>query len=115
MSVQNFESRLTDPSSRRFGTFSYLPSLTPEQVELQVVYMLGQGWTCAIEHVEPERAMKTYWYMWKLPMFGASSAASVLDEVDSCVVAHPGDHVRLVAYDARRQTRGQAIVVHRGV
>ncbi len=114
MSTQNFESRLSDPASRKFGTFSYLPPLTREQIDMQVRYMLDQGWTCAIEHVEPDRAMTTYWYMWKLPLFGETSTAGVMNEVDACVRAHSNDHVRLVAYDSRRQTRGLAIVVHRG-
>lgn len=114
MSIQNFESRLDDPASRKFGTFSYLPPLTRDEIGLQVDYMLGKGWTCSIEYVEPARAIETYWYMWKLPMFGATASTAVLAEVDACVAAHPNDHVRLVAYDARLQTRGLAIVVHRG-
>jgi hypothetical protein len=29
-----------------------------------------KGWNPAIEHTEPEYLMDSYWYMWKLPMFG---------------------------------------------
>ena len=41
MSIQNFESRLDDPASRKFGTFSYLPPLTRDEIGLQVDSMLG--------------------------------------------------------------------------
>ena len=114
MAIQNYPSRMDDPGSRKFGTFSYLPPLTSEQVERQVEYMLSQGWACAIEHVEPARAMDSYWYMWKLPMFGEMNAPAVMAEVDECQHAHPGDHIRLIGYDAHRQTQGLALVVHRG-
>ena len=52
--------------------------------------------------------------MWKLPFFGATDAAEVMAEVDACREANPGDHVRLIGYDRRRQTQGLAVVVHRG-
>jgi len=114
MSIQAFASRLDDPAARRFGTFSYLPPLTTEQVTRQVEYMLARGWACSIEHVEPARAMDTYWYLWKLPMFGELDVDEVMKQVGECRRANPGDHIRLIGYDARRQTRGLAFVVHRG-
>ena len=113
MTIQAFPGR-RDAWSRKFGTFSYLPALTPAQVLAQVQHCLDQGWTCAIEHVEPARAGDTYWYLWKLPMFGADDAEAVLAEVRECVAAHPDDLVKLVAIDRRRQTQGLAFVVHRG-
>ncbi|MEI8057720.1 MAG: ribulose bisphosphate carboxylase small subunit [Actinomycetes bacterium] len=115
MTIQDFPSRRDDPAARKFGTFSYLPPLTTEQVKRQVEYMIAKGWACGIEHVEPSRAADTYWYMWKLPLFGETDAAAVLSEVELCHSAHPSDHVRLIGYDAKRQTQGLAIVVHRGV
>jgi ribulose-bisphosphate carboxylase small chain len=114
MTIQAFRSRVDDPTTRKFGTFSYLPALDREEIARQVEYALARDWTCSVEHVEPARAGKTYWYLWKLPLFGATDAAHVLAEVDACAQANPGDHVRLVAYDRRRQTQGLAIVVRRG-
>ena len=114
MPIQDFPSRLDDPAAHKLGTFSYLPPLTSEEITRQVEYMLARGWACSIEHVEPARAMDTYWYLWKLPMFGEQSSAAVMAEVVECRQAHPGDHIRLIGYDARRQTRGLAFVVHRG-
>jgi ribulose-bisphosphate carboxylase small chain len=114
MTIQAFRSRVDDPAARKFGTFSYLPPLTADEIARQIEYALARGWTCAVEHVEPARAATTYWYLWKLPMFGALDAADVLAEVDACAAAHPGDLVRVVAYNRRRQTQGLVFVVHRG-
>ena len=114
MTIAPVESRLDDPGSIRLGTFSYLPPLTVEQVERQVAYALARGWTWSVEHVEPARASTDYWYLWRLPFFGASTTAEVMAEVDACRRARPHDHVRLVAYDARRQTRGLVFAVQRG-
>ena len=88
----------------------------PDEGELrgQVAHALAQGWTCAIEHVDPLRATQTYWQMWKLPLFGASDPDEVLDELSSCRAAHPDDRIRLLGYDERQQTQGLSIVVQRG-
>lgn len=114
MAIESFTSRLDDPKSRRFGTFSYLPPLDRDQVERQVEYMLDRGWDCGVEHVEPSRASNGYWYFWKLPLFGATTSREVLAEVDGCRSKHPEDLVRLVGYDRHRQTLGLAFVVHSG-
>jgi ribulose-bisphosphate carboxylase small chain len=98
----------------KLGTFSYLPAMTPQQLRRQVEYIVARGWNAAIEHVEPEQATASYWSMWKLPMFGEKSAERILAEAEACHQAHPGRHVRLVAYDNARQTQGAAMVVYRG-
>ena len=35
--VQDYPSRLSDPASRKFETFSYLPELTQEQIQEELV------------------------------------------------------------------------------
>lgn len=98
----------------KLGTFSYLPEMNPQQVRKQAEYAVARGWNAAIEHVAPAQATATYWYMWKLPLFGEKSVERILAEAEACHKAHPGHHVRLVAYDNARQTQGTAMVVHRG-
>ena len=98
----------------KLGTFSYLPAMTPQQLHKQVEYIVARGWNAAIEHAEPEHATGSYWYMWKLPMFGEKSVERILAQAEACHKAHPGRHVRLVAYDNARQTQGTAMVIHRG-
>nr|ACY42746.1 ribulose-1,5-bisphosphate carboxylase/oxygenase small subunit [Acidithiomicrobium sp. P2] len=100
-------------SSIRLGLFSYLPPLTPEQVRSQIVYLISQGWTPAVEHVEPEHASDHYWYMWKLPMFGEQSPEAVIAELEACRRAYPGHHVRLIGYDNFSQSQGISFVVFR--
>jgi len=115
MAIQAYGSRRDDPASRKFGTFSYLPAMTDTQVRSQIEFMIAKGWACSIEHVEPSRAMDTYWYLWKLPLFGETDPSAVLAEVAECRAKNPSDHVRITAYDAKRQTQGMSIVVHRGL
>jgi len=112
--MQDYKSSLGAPVSRKFGTFSSLPPMSAERIRAQVDYLLKHGWSPAIEHTEPQNAGGSYWYMWKLPMFGEKSVERILAEAEACHKAHPGRHVRLVAYDNARQTQGAAMVLFRG-
>ncbi len=112
--IRDFPSRMNDRASRRFGTFSYLPPMSEDEIKKQITYMIDQGWNPAVEHVEPERAGKDYWYMWKLPMFGERKIATIMKELDACREANEGHHVRIIGYDNMRQTQGQSMVVYRG-
>jgi ribulose-bisphosphate carboxylase small chain len=95
-------------------TFSYLPPMTPERLRAQVVYLIESGWSPAIEHTEPEKAMSNFWYLWKLPLFGERSVDRVMAELEECHRANPGHHVRLLGYDNYMQSQGTAFIVHRG-
>ncbi len=88
--------------------------MSAQELHKQVAYLLAQGWAPAIEHTEPEHTGGSYWYMWKLPMFGETSADRVLAEAEACRKANPANHVRLVGYDKLRQTQGTAMVIYRG-
>lgn len=112
--IQDYKSKLSDPNSRRFETFSYLPEMSDADVRKQVQYIVDQGWNPAIEHTEPENAFDHYWYMWKLPMFGETDVDAILKEAEACHKAHPEHHVRLIGYDNYRQTQGTAMVIYRG-
>jgi len=112
--VQDYASRLSDPTSRKMGTFSYLPPMTPEQIRKQVEWIVKNGWNPAIEHTEPKYAMMNYWYMWKLPMFGETDVDRILAELAACHKANPDSHVRLIGYDNFKQGQGTSMVVYRG-
>jgi ribulose-bisphosphate carboxylase small chain len=112
--VIDYPSRLSDPASRKFETFSYLPRMTPEQTRKQVEYIVSQGWDPAVEHTEPENATSSFWYMWKLPLFGEDNIESILAEVNECHLANPKNHVRLIGYDNLAQSQGSSMVIHRG-
>ena len=112
--VQDYKSSLSDPTSRKFETFSYLPTMDAAEIRKQVEYIISKGWNPAIEHTEPENAVGYYWYMWKLPMFGETDVDRVLAEAAACHEAHPNNHVRLVGFDNYAQSKGAEMVVYRG-
>jgi ribulose-bisphosphate carboxylase small chain len=110
----DYKRRLSDPGSRKFETFSYLPELDKKQIKKQVEYIVKKGWNPAIEHTEPEHLMDNYWYMWKLPMFGETDVDRILSEAEACHKANPDNHVRLIGYDNFAQSQGTSMVVYRG-
>lgn len=112
--VHDYASSLGNAESRKFETFSYLPTLSDEQTRTQIQYILDKGWNPVIEHTEPEHAMSNYWYMWKLPMFGETEMDNVLKEIEACHTAHPDNHVRLLGLDNFAQCAGTSMVIHRG-
>ena len=112
--IQDYKSRVSDPASRKFETFSYLQSMTDAEIRKQVDFVVKQGWNPAIEHTEPEHQAGSYWYMWKLPMFGETDVDRILAEAAACHKANPRHHVRLIGYDNFRQSQGTAMVIYRG-
>ena len=112
--IQDYKSTLSDPASRKFETFSYLPPMTEAQIRTQVEYIVSRGWNAAVEHTEPGNMAGSYWYMWKLPMFGEKSVDKILAEAEACRRAHPDHHVRLIGYDKYKQSLGAAMVIFRG-
>jgi ribulose-bisphosphate carboxylase small chain len=112
--IRDYPSRLSDPASRRFETFSYLPPLSDEQIRQQVSYIVAKGWQPVIEHSEPDHATRTYWYLWKLPLFGETDVERILAEIVACHTTHPGHHIRLTGYDNYSQSPGTALVIYRG-
>lgn len=108
MAVQAYKQTL------KYETFSYLPPMTPEQVRRQIAYCIAQGWNPAVEHSERGTpASVSFWYMWKLPMFGEQSVDTVLAEIEACHREFPDHLVRFVAYDNYAQSQGMAFVVYR--
>jgi len=100
-------------TERKGETFSYLPPMTPERLRKQIAYLISQNWNPAIEYTEPEKAFSSFWYLWKLPLFGEKSVEKVLAELEACHRANPGFHVRLLGYDNYTQSQGTAFIVYR--
>ena len=98
----------------RYETFSFLPPLSADQVRRQIAYAIAQGWNPAVEHSEKGTpATVSFWYMWKLPLFGEQSVDTVLAELDACHREFPDHLVRFVAYDNYAQSQGTSFVVYR--
>ncbi|MCP4492032.1 MAG: ribulose bisphosphate carboxylase small subunit [Gammaproteobacteria bacterium] len=112
--MQDYASSLADTASRKFETFSYLPQMSAQQIRKQVEYIVSKGWNPAVEHTEPQNATSSFWYMWKLPLFGETDVDTILAEAEACHAAHPQNHVRLVGFDNYAQSKGAEMVVYRG-
>ena len=112
--MQDYASSLADAASRKFETFSYLPEMSAEQTRKQVEYIVSKGWNPAVEHTEPQNATGSYWYMWKLPLFGETDVDAILAEAEACHKAHPANHVRLAGFDNYSQSKGAEMVIYRG-
>lgn len=99
------------------GAFSFLPDLTDEQIEAQVVYALRNGWSVSLEHTDDPHPRNAYWTMWDAPMFDLDprDVGTFMEQVRKCRAAVPGEYVKVIAYDARlgRQTTGLSFIVSR--
>ncbi len=101
-------------AATKYETFSYLPSMTADQIRRQIAHAISQGWNPAVEHSEKGvSARVNYWYMWKLPLFGEQSVDTVLAEIEACHREFPNHLVRFLAYDNYSQSQGMAFVVYR--
>jgi ribulose-bisphosphate carboxylase small chain len=99
------------------GTFSFLPELTDEQIEAQIVYALRNGWAISVEHTDDPHPRNAYWELWNLPLFDLrpDQADVAMRELQACRERYPDLYVKVIAYDARytRQTTALAFIVGR--
>ncbi len=100
-------------STRRVGTFSYLPQLTDDEVGLQVHSLLQRGLVPAVEYAADPRPRDSYWGMWGLPLFDVRSVGEVMTQIAACSDAHTDCYVKLVGYDPSRQSQVVSLVVRR--
>lgn len=97
----------------RYGTFSYLPDLTDEEIGAQVKYALNQGWPVSIEYTDDPHPRNIYWEMFGLPLFDLAEPDGVLAQINECRTAFPGHYIRVLAYDATlgRQSTAMSFLV----
>jgi ribulose-bisphosphate carboxylase small chain len=99
------------------GTFSFLPDLTDEEIEVQIRYALGNGWAISVEYTDDPHPRNSYWEMWNLPLFDLApdEAQVAMREVTACREQFPDQYVKVSAYDARygRQTTALSFIVNR--
>jgi ribulose-bisphosphate carboxylase small chain len=99
----------------RYGTFSYLPDLTDDEIGAQVKYALDRGWPVSVEYTDDPHPRNIYWEMWGLPLFDLAEPDGVIAQINECRKAKPGHYVRVLAYDARlgKQTTAMSFLVQR--
>ena len=99
------------------GTFSFLPELTDEQIDLQIRYSLRHGWAMSIEYTDDPHPRNAYWELWGLPVFDTleEDSENILREVRAAREAFPEHYIKLIAYDPMRgrQTTALAFIVNR--
>jgi ribulose-bisphosphate carboxylase small chain len=99
------------------GTFSYLPDLTDEQIEVQIHYALANDWAISVEYTDDPHPRNAYWEMWCQPLFDLEpdQADVAMREVKACRERFPHRYVKVIAYDASytRQTTALAFIVGR--
>ena len=68
------------------GTFSFPPDLTDEQIEAQITYALGNGWSIMVEYTDDPHPRNGLWDMWSPPMFDLEEdeADVVMRDVNAC-------------------------------
>jgi ribulose-bisphosphate carboxylase small chain len=103
----------TLPKERRYETLSYLPPMSDVQISKQIQYILDQGFFPCIEFNETADPKDHYWTMWKLPLFSATSAQEVLNEVQACRSTYPNCYIRVIGFDNIKQCQVAMFIVHR--
>jgi len=103
----------TLPKERRYETLSYLPPLSDQQIVKQIDYMLAKGFIPAIEFSEGSEPEQHYWTMWKLPLFKATSAQEVLNEVRECRSEYSSSYIRVAGFDNIKQCQTVSFIVYK--
>ena len=91
----------------RFETFSFLPPLSPTQVEAQMRLALTKGWVPMVEFLENPSQADVYWRQWPIQPARRAvdgtpeplSATHLHGQLEACARRHPYATVRLTAYD----------------
>lgn len=111
-------------NNKKFETFSYLPPLSEESIAKEVDYMISKGWIPCLEFDEVGEIRRTnsqmpgyydgrYWTLWKLPMFGCTDSAQILQEIDECKKTYPNAYIRLLSFDNKRKCQCMSFVIQK--
>ncbi len=103
----------TLPKERRYETLSYLPPLTDQQIVKQIQYLLDQGFIPAVEFEKDPDPTCHHWTLWKLPLFNASTAQEVLNEVRECRSEYSDCYVRVIGFDNIKQCQTISFIVYK--
>lgn len=109
--------------SSRFETFSFLPPLSPGQIQAQAETLLNSNFIPLIEFSESPTPGETYWQAWDIqPTHSPSATAgktepqltsgTLLTNIDSCARRHPYAYIRLSGYDKTHQQTAMSFIVH---
>ena len=97
----------------KLETFSYLPEMTPAQIESQIGAIVRQNLVVGIEYTSVPDPRDRYWSLWKLPQFDIASPDAVLAELAECRQANRHSYIKINGYDPVRQGQVVSFVVYR--
>lgn len=114
---------VVDPANNaRFETMSYTREFTERDIATQINYMIGMGAVPCIEFDQNGEIFREhsnmpgyydgrYWTMWKLPMFGATDAGAVMNEIMECKRNNPNSFIRVLGFDNIKQVQCMGFLV----
>ncbi|KAL2934710.1 Ribulose bisphosphate carboxylase small chain 6 chloroplastic [Bienertia sinuspersici] len=110
---------------KKFETLSYLPPLSTENLLAEIQYLLNKGWVPCLEfelehgfvyrehNNSPGYYDGRYWTMWKLPMFGCTDPAQVVNELEEARKAYPRSFIRIIGFDNKRQVQCISFIAYK--
>ncbi|MEM9244391.1 MAG: ribulose bisphosphate carboxylase small subunit, partial [Cyanobacteria bacterium P01_F01_bin.153] len=93
------------------GAASYGGGKLPSDVVTQVQQLLAQGYKIGTEHVDRRRFQANSWYSCK--PIDAGSNSQVIAALESCLVDHSGEYVRVIGIDTQAKRRVYEEIVQR--
>ncbi|GAB5368999.1 hypothetical protein AAMO2058_001367400 [Amorphochlora amoebiformis] len=114
---------VVDPTNNvRYETMSYMPDFNERDQEAQIDYMIRNGLIPCVEFDSQGTTFREnsrmpnyydgrYWTMWKLPMFGATDARQVMQEVRECQRNNPKAYIRILGFDNIKQVQCMGFLV----
>ncbi len=109
-SSSNYQSSRRQSSFPSSSSASIRTSLEPDVVE-QVASLLQQGYKISSEHANKRRFKTSSWL--SCGFLEGNSEQEVLSELESCLVEHEGEYVRIIGVDSQAKRRVAEIVVQR--
>merc|ERR1719198_2170026 len=121
--AQAYCEEVVDPENNvKYEAMSFLSSFTRPDMEAQVNYMIQNGLIPCVEFDKTGTTFREhssmpgyydgrYWTMWKLPMFGATDAGAVMNEIMECKRNNPNSFIRVLGFDNIKQVQCMGFLV----
>ena len=94
-----------------FENYSFLDTLSRQEVQVQIEDMLNADLIPMIEHMENPGPHDIYWALWRLPHEKYVTAQWVVGQIDLCAKKNPFHHIKLSGYDRHKKVVAQSFIV----
>ena len=96
----------------RFETYSFLPPLTPQQVDAHIDQILEQKLVPMIEYNDTTSHTHNFWHVWHLPKGATPTKLLIKKMLGQCAQNHPAAFVRLNGYSRSKRQNTISFIVH---